>query len=314
MQMGSHMKNARTIGCILILLSFLLTGSANCPSAEPADFRIGYPASAFPGVDTRDAKVAMKVLLSRLVDNFNQENGWSYSATGMIYNDLESMLEAVRSGEINAIWLSSVDYLNLCQPYSLEPFLIASAYDEPTSRYVLLARSDVTLETLKPDRKTTLLLQTGAMGKIAQLWLDTLLLRNGFAESGEFFSTTNRVERASRAVLPVFFGQADACVVSRKAFETVVEMNPQLKTQLNVLAESPPLINPVSCFCGSVKEEDRRDLKKALSMLKDKPDGEQMLMLFRMNAIFEFHPEYLRSLEELCREYHQRRSPQESSS
>ena len=49
---------------------------------------------------------------------------------------------------------------------------------------------------------------------LAPTWLDTELLRNKLPLSARFFREITRTSKMSRAILPVFFNQADACLVT----------------------------------------------------------------------------------------------------
>jgi hypothetical protein len=75
----------------------------------------------------------------------------------------------------------------------------------------------------------------------ALLWLDTQLLRQQLPPSHSFFRSVKLVENASQAVLPVFFRQADACLLPRWSYDTMVELNPQVKEQTTILVHSPLL-------------------------------------------------------------------------
>ena len=59
------------------------------------------------------------------------------------------------------------------------------------------------------------------------------------------------VEKTSPAILAVLFGQADVALVRRQAFETMVELNPQLETDLEVVANSPDYLPTVTCFLSN---------------------------------------------------------------
>ena len=52
--------------------------------------------------------------------------------------------------------------------------------------------------------------------------------------------------KPSQAILPVFFKQAEAALVTRATFDTAVELNPQLGAALRTLSRSPQLIPAVA--------------------------------------------------------------------
>lgn len=59
-------------------------------------------------------------------------------------------------------------------------------------------------------------------------WLDGLLAAEGRGPMGSFFGPAAWETKFSQSVLPVFFGNAEACLTSRRGFETMGEMNPQV--------------------------------------------------------------------------------------
>ena len=73
--------------------------------------------------------------------------------------------------------------------------------------------------------------------------LSVALAKEGLGAAATVLGRFSRSTKATQAVLPVFFGQADACIASRRTMETMTELNPQLAKKLRVLLEAPKMVN-----------------------------------------------------------------------
>jgi hypothetical protein len=122
-------------------------------------------------------------------------------------------------------------------------------------------------------------------------WLDVLLIRERLPELHRHFGKVTHRNKLSSAVLPVFFGAADACVVTRRGFETMVELNPQLGKRLKVLATSPRLVGSLFCFNADFASELKERVLRALAELHESPAGHQILTIFQTDALQEY-PDY----------------------
>jgi phosphonate transport system substrate-binding protein len=102
-------------------------------------------------------------------------------------------------------------------------------------------------------------------------------------------------------VLPVFFGVKPACIVDRLAFETMMEMNPQVGSQLVKVVVSEPYLDSITFMTrhGYVSERARRDLINALAELHQEPAGRQILTLFKVDQLVPFKEEYMKSVKDL---------------
>jgi phosphonate transport system substrate-binding protein len=145
----------------------------------------------------------------------------------------------------------------------------------------------------------------GSNGRLALLWFTTLLLKRGLPESDNFFSDIKKVEKISQAVLPVFFMQADACIVRRAGFQTMVEMNPQVNKNLIVLQKSPVFQESLFCVRKDYDDKSKKIILDVVETLHLDPKGSQMLLLFRKNRVLPFKPEYIESVEALVKEYNE---------
>jgi ABC-type phosphate/phosphonate transport system substrate-binding protein len=93
--------------------------------------------------------------------------------------------------------------------------------------------------------------------------------------------------------MTLFFGQVDAAVETRAAFETAVELNPQIGRGVKVLARSPGLLQGLVCVRRSLDPSlRRRYLDKALTMHLA-ADSRQNFMVLRVQRLVPFEPRFL---------------------
>ena len=119
-------------------------------------------------------------------------------------------------------------------------------------------------------------------------------------------ATIGSSDRISPPVLAVLFGKADACLVNGNLFDTMVEMNPQLRTDLVAIAESPPFLASVTCFPPGCDPELRELVVDGALALHTHPRGQQILALFGVREIRRFEESQLAQIAILL-EAHRRR-------
>ena len=102
--------------------------------------------------------------------------------------------------------------------------------------------------------------------------------------------------------MAVFFGQADAAIVSRGALETAATLNPQIGNRIVVVSESKSLIGDFTCIPTSVNEKFKQSIEYAALHLHERTAGRQILTLFHIDRVVPFQPSYLDGTIELLRE------------
>lgn len=130
--------------------------------------------------------------------------------------------------------------------------------------------------------------------------------RDGLEPAAEFFAPISLVSTPAQTILPVFFGQADACLVTRRAFLLASELNPQVAERLTVLFASPPLGGGVIAFRPGYPDADKQRLISLIvEFFSDDVRSRQLMTLFGRRMLVPFRPEYLESVKSLLREHHE---------
>ncbi len=264
-------------------------------SQDKTNIRVGFEQSLFSEVDLKDAQLALEIWMDNLTSNSDK----NFEAESLTYPDLDSMVRAVRAGDLDIINISGVDFLSIPPDIPIDPFLVPAKRGSPLDNYLLIVHKSSGITQLRQLENRTLTLKSGGQEKVSRLWMENLLLSKGLGSGSHFFHSIQVADKPSQVLLPVFFKQVDAGIIPKEAFRIMVELNPQIGESLSVLEESPGLLNLISCFHRELDPEIREIILDTAYVLHELRDGQQILTLFQMDQALPFDPSYIRELREL---------------
>ncbi len=298
------------LGPAIIVLLLLTTIQLAVPGATavadpheqpPLEMRFASVSNTVTGVNLEDARLAIEMIMKKiLIEKYPH-----YRFKVDYYPDLASATKALAHNNHHSLTMTGLDYLSVRRSIKLDPIVIASKVDQPVESFLLLTRQGETLETIAQNPRRELIVEQGGSGEMARIWLDVLLRSRNLPESRIFFNMVRQAEKPGRAVLPVFFGQADACVVAESAFAVLKELNPQIGRRLQVLQRSPGFIRVLICATDLMEPRDAEIITKEAARLDEWPQGQQVLTIIQMKHLFRFKPEYLDATANLFRQYQQ---------
>jgi len=287
------------LGILLAAAVVPATGTDNEQVRLPS-LAIGYSASVISNVDPGDAKAATKVW----ADMIMRRKGAIVESETMILKDLPALEIALEEKRVDLIFLLPQEYLEIRDRLPLVPLVVSAPQEGLYEEFVLLVRKDSTVATIRDLRKKRLTVETDQKGTLPLMWLETLLMKEGeFEEIEQFFAVVKATRKPSQTILPVFFRQADGCIVTRTAFHTMVELNPQLGKEIREIAISPPFITSIGCLRKDYYDKYKGVLTEHLVNLHEDPQGKQILTLFRKGRLVLFDPPYLASVDALVKDH-----------
>jgi phosphonate transport system substrate-binding protein len=169
----------------------------------------------------------------------------------------------------------------------------------------LLVHQQSRIEKVEDLAGKNILLSSGSDIALGRLWLETLLMEKGIGSLESFFRKTSLTTKDSQTVLPVFFHKADACLVARSSFETIAELNPQLRNELKILAQSPGFAASLVCIRKGYDPILREDLIDVLRNLHTEPKGQQILTLFKTDKLVPCENAHLAKIGQLISKHNQ---------
>ena len=274
-------------------------GSVDGPPQSSRVIRLGCIFDATPGVNTEDARMAMEMLIR----NLWEEQGRRFSIKLDFIMDLGQVARKIASEHYDLTILPALDYLQIRDRIALEPKLVLSAVDAPTEALVLVTQRNETFETLAKKDSRVLMLDMGRGGEGAKMWLDTVLLEAHLGSTQHLFTEVRRSPKASRSILPVFFGQAAACVVPESALLVMNELNPQIGRRLRILKRSEDLVALLLCATAWADQDVLDMVVTGSDQAMNDPKARQALTLVQLNRFFLFKSEYMTATENLYKRY-----------
>ena len=289
-----------TIVLIIFSVCFISGQGASAEKAGKADLVLAYSLKGLADVDVRDATAALKIYTTELANSVGR------TVDSYLYDDLETVIGDIRKGKADLIALSAMEYLRIKGRTEFELALCNVKGGKKSFKYLLLTHWNRGYAKIGDLKNRKVLLPRG--DDAAKLYLHFLLLKNKFGEMQGFFSSVEEKSKTSQVVLPVFFGQADACITTDVAFKTMLEMNPQLGKDLKVIASSAELTTSITVFRKALASDIKEKTLAVGRSLKNNVRGRQVLMLFKIEDLVPVNDSDLESLKDLVDEYNQLKS------
>src|ERR1035441_6075912 len=243
------------------LLALMLGAPALLAAPDAgAPLRFAISETVVGDVNLNDARPAMQMWIQRM----NQE--LNVAIDSKIINTTQEIQERARKGQLDAVALNIIEYRPIAELLDSSQ-IITSAGAALVDQYLILARQNSGIRQLGDLKGRRLCTLKNPKMCMAPAWLLTILEEGHHGPAEEFFGSMVAEAKFSRVVLPVFFGQADACLTSKKGFETMCELNPQVARDLKVVASSPAMVVSFYIFRKNYQSVNREKVIKAISSL-----------------------------------------------
>lgn len=262
-------------------------------------FRIGFATNMFGSLDKRDAQIATDFWLGTVLSRMSR----GYVSQSTIFETVDELKQALLKKQLEAIYILSLDYLRMRDEIGMQPILASSIGNSTNDRLILLTRKADNITAFSQLRDKRLLIEVSGKGDLCHLWVDTLLMKHNLPIANEFFASYEEVRKVNLAVFPLCNNGADACVVTRSAFESMAELYPLVGEILTPLETSHNFLRTLICIRPDFNEEDKQLLIKVACDLHKGLIGRQILMLFQRDKLVPFQPEFLDGITMMLKEY-----------
>ncbi|MCU0573590.1 MAG: phosphate/phosphite/phosphonate ABC transporter substrate-binding protein [Syntrophobacteraceae bacterium] len=277
-------------------------GPVSVDSSIPL-IHVSFSSSMFAAVNENDVKAAMKVWAHVLF----KERGLPINPEISVLNGIQEISSALHGRRFDAIALTTDEYWALEGQMQSDQVIVGLFDGQVTEEYLLLVHRESGIERLADLRGRSIVMFHNQRMSLAAAWLDTLLTREGLGTASGSFGRVTRFNKLPLVILPVFFRQSDACLVHRRGFQTMAELNPQVSQRLKVLAVSPEMMPAGFFFRGDWSHPTKERVLAEFEKIHMTPAGQQALTVFQSGHLMVYPISVLNSAFELI-ETHRRLS------
>ena len=286
---------------IIVLMAAASVCLQTGPALSVEVVRVGFSRSVIGNINENDTMAAVKLWSTQLVGR----DDFVVNVEPKVYENISDVETALRQHMVDLINLSAADFFDLRHLLDHEQFIVALYGGSITVEYLLLARKKRRISDIKDLKGGVLRFPLNARTAISTIWLDVKLAETGFQALEQFFGNVVLADKIGDALLPVFFGKADACLVTRNGFDTMAELNPQISHQLRVLAASKKYVPGSLAFRKNYQSELKDVIINNIKTWHQTPAGRQILTMFQMDDLVVHPLELLGPTMELIKEHRQ---------
>lgn len=285
MKGGATFRKVFSNWFLLSLCSILPWLSISAPAQDDGQrFSIGFSRSLFTNVNENDAKASIKAWAQTVA----RERNIKADPTAYLFSNVEEMAEALKKGAADAMGVVFKEYVSISRVVETDHVFLTRMAGRVYEEYVLLAQDDSGIGSLDGLMKGHLIFHDSPRTSLAFQWLEWIVKKQNLEKNvTDHFGAIKHVEKLTDAVLPLFFGKADMCLVTQTGFSTMVELNPQIGRKLRVIAKSAPLVPALLCFRKDYASSQKEIILTALKELHRSSAGQQVLTIFQAEALVE---------------------------
>jgi ABC-type phosphate/phosphonate transport system substrate-binding protein len=256
--------------------TYLMAGSDASTHAGTPPLRLAVSENVVCGVNLNDARAAIAVWSEEILKTIDIKMAIALDQDWVMPSD--QLLAGIRGGKVDLFCLTVQEYRKVA------PFVDTSRVitdDYGGDELLLVVREGSGIVNLAGLRGRSLILLESPATSLATPWLTVSLWQDGLEPPKQLFGRMTTSTKLSQVVLPLFFGQTDACVVTRRGLDTMVELNPQLARKLKVLLASPKMEGTFFACRKDYPDQLKKTILDGLVGLKSSPPARQISMLFQ---------------------------------
>jgi len=269
----------------VLLYCFLVTCavSSNVLYAEEkpsiAEFTMGW---YFPSINAQISRTDFHVAINFWLEEFSQSVNIEQTEV-KVFDHIEGMQAAFDKGELSVIVAPPLLIAKYFPLNTLADGFIGKSITGKPYDMVVLAREDAQITGVKDVKNKRLALPKN--DELAMVFLNSLLIPEFHQTYPRVFKSVQEFPRQNAIIHQLFFKKADVGVAYLETYNLMVELNPQIKDRVKILANFPIDSPNYSFFHYKFPENFRKIFIAQALELNHSPRSQQILNDFRMAAL-----------------------------
>lgn len=275
-----------------VIAFILLSGSVTAWADPLPPIAIGFYTPVIRDFPRKDVEVSLRFWTDELARSLNL----TYKPI-QLYDDLDQLRRDMLAGKINFMVASSMGVVQHFAPDEISNGF-TGIKNVPNYLY-LVVRHGAGIRTPADLGGKRVMLLDG--DELSTVYLETLMLKAWGKPDWARLGSVSREQRSVKMVNGLFFGQADAALIDRTAYEAALALNPQIGQRLEILDDytfkgrSPH----IGLFSSRMAPADRERITEAALKLNETARGRQVLDIYKSDTMARTSVESLVPYREL---------------
>jgi len=283
-----------------IVLALISLFSVTLVSVNRKSTIIAFWKGIVSNISEREFKLGTSVIMKEFSKRISK-NGTLVEP--MIYTNKETIIESLKKNEIDLLIIPTTLFFEI-EHLDLIEFLAHGTIDGTLGgEYLIAVNKDSNINKIEDLKDKKIVIENEMTSGISKKWIEVLLSEKKLNKSVDFFSEITFVKKPLKAITPVLFGQIDACIINKRSFNVMNELNPQIGNKLKVIHTSLDYIQVVTAIRKNMPKKDKNLIAETIPTFNQYESSKELLILFRWEKIILENKKILKDTRVLYRKY-----------
>lgn len=280
-----------------LLLCVSLFAGPGLAATESVPLKMGFYLPAIREANQTDIKVSLRVWIDEVSKPFD------IHVTTATYDDIATMRRDLDRADVNFISAPGMELAEVFAPDEIRTGYARRHHGVEEGIALLLSGNSEmrTFADLRGKRVSKL-----SHDRLSDVFLEIQCLKSAALACKDFIQV-NEEKRDIQSVYNVFFGRADAALVSLATLRTAIELNPQVGQRTRVLLDWRANALMFGMMTRYTQDSYRNLILNSVSQAMKTPRGRQILELFKTDYLEPVDADALKPYWALLHEYRELR-------
>lgn len=251
-----------------IILFILMLCNIYSKDIDKYEGKLGYLSKLSYNLKYNNSEEALVIIIKDFAQSINSK------IDTVAYSNSKDIISDYKDQKIDLMALDIKKYLDnyqLIDSTTVKYFILSDAINLKLDNLYLISNNKI--KNKKDLKNKKILLKEDE-------YLSTIFLESFFLENKISTSKISYTDKYNTLLLKTFFGDIDACVVPANVYNTLLELNPTIKSKLKILEKSPKIFNLGIITLNKTNDKESIDkLKKNINKFKISKEKEEIFTL-----------------------------------
>ncbi len=288
---------ARIIGFVFVLSCQFSNSFAETLPPFKTDLNVGF---YYPSIRTMASRLEFEAAVKLWLEDITQKIQLT-PVNVMLFDTPEAMRKAFEQGDIALIVGSPYILAKYFNRADLAACLSGTTPIDKPNGLIMVVRNDKQIASVNDLKGKRLALPM--YNELAEVFLDELTLKTYHLPFQKVFSRVDYKVQLNALIYEVFFDRADVAITYQETYDVMVELNPQLQSNITILTNYPFKAPNYGFFHKRYPDYLSKRWVETAIKLQDSPRSKQILNNLKMGGFVDCSVEELHSFDQLIESY-----------